>query len=88
MALANEIEGQPGNEEIPEIVVGKESGEGAPCGALLEDLQDARASGRFGRCPGIALSRAGANIGSEACAGLRRNLSHGSNQSELATRKL
>src|SRR5882762_3725255 len=35
-----------------------------------------------------ALSKAGANIGSEPCAGLRRNLSHGSNQSELATPKI
>src|SRR4029077_13643250 len=45
VAHALKIDGQPSNEEIPEVVVGEESGEGAPRGTLAEDLEDAGAGG-------------------------------------------
>src|SRR5580700_10957297 len=50
ISLTNEIAGQPGEQEIGEVVVGKQSGKRAPRRAMLENLSDAGSAGGGWNC--------------------------------------
>src|SRR3974390_1759850 len=53
MALADEIVGQPGDQEIADVVIGEKAGTSAPSGAELEELEQRRGAGRLRRVRGL-----------------------------------